>query len=175
MTLEDNAAGMGKRVVDATSARQSFREIVDEAAHHGRRVVITRSGRPVAALVSIRDLDHLTEGDAKVDGVMISDHDAKAETVPFDEFLTLNSLRPQPESEVAGRTLGDVGAQWAIGVIAEAASGKAVELVVERVREILSVGGRIPDEVELTNLIEEVRSSDSAEIKRAAEEALAGA
>lgn len=41
-------------------ARESFAELVNEAAYAGHRTVVTRHGKPVAAIVSIADLDALT-------------------------------------------------------------------------------------------------------------------
>jgi prevent-host-death family protein len=51
------------REVQASEVRQSFSDFVDECWRRGRRTVIKRNGKPVAALVSIADLHSLLESD----------------------------------------------------------------------------------------------------------------
>jgi len=52
-------------VVKKTSAAQAkaqFSALMAEVAHGGKRVVIERRGKPLAALVSVSDLERLEEG-----------------------------------------------------------------------------------------------------------------
>jgi prevent-host-death family protein len=78
----------GARTIDATVVRQTFREVVDEATGGGRRIVITRHGRPVAALIPMRDFERLQEKDAETDRRMLARRSATGGTVDFEEFAT---------------------------------------------------------------------------------------
>jgi prevent-host-death family protein len=43
--------------IDTTQARQEFAETVNEVAYGRRRIVVSRRGRRVAAIVPVEDLD----------------------------------------------------------------------------------------------------------------------
>ncbi|CAK0745638.1 Antitoxin (modular protein) [uncultured Gammaproteobacteria bacterium] len=45
--------------VDAITARAKFSELVNRAAYGQERVVLTRHGKPIAAVVSLADLEAL--------------------------------------------------------------------------------------------------------------------
>ncbi len=45
--------------VAATTLRTTISDILDRVVHHGERVAVERYGKPVAALVSSRDLELL--------------------------------------------------------------------------------------------------------------------
>lgn len=47
--------------VPADEARQSLGELIDRAGFMGERILITRHGKPVVALVSVRDAERLGE------------------------------------------------------------------------------------------------------------------
>lgn len=53
--------------VTTVDARNSFSEIVNRAAFGKERVVLTRRGKAVAAVVPVEDLDALQELDDKAD------------------------------------------------------------------------------------------------------------
>lgn len=57
----------GLRTMTAAGARSQFSEIVDRAAFGGERVVVTRRGKPLAALVTIEDLALLEELEDRAD------------------------------------------------------------------------------------------------------------
>ena len=46
----------------AAQAKAQFSALMAEVAHGGKRVVIERRGKPLAALVSVSDLERLEEG-----------------------------------------------------------------------------------------------------------------
>jgi prevent-host-death family protein len=46
----------------AAQAKSQFSALMAEVAHGGKRVVIERHGKPLAALVSVSDLERLEEG-----------------------------------------------------------------------------------------------------------------
>lgn len=48
-----------RREIPVTQARADLAELVNRVAYSGERVVLTRHGRPVAALVSAEDLELL--------------------------------------------------------------------------------------------------------------------
>ena len=57
----------GKNVVKKVSAAQAkaqLSSLMAEVAHGGKHVVIERRGKPLAAIVSISDLEHLEQGQA---------------------------------------------------------------------------------------------------------------
>ncbi len=42
-------------------ARENFAELVNQAAYGKNRVLLTRRGKPLAAVISIQDLDNLIQ------------------------------------------------------------------------------------------------------------------
>lgn len=46
--------------VSVAEAKRDFSELMMRAAHKGERFIIARRGRPMAALVSVEDLERLT-------------------------------------------------------------------------------------------------------------------
>lgn len=59
------------REVQASEVRQSFSNFLDECWRRGRRTVIKRNGKPVAALVSVADLQSLLEADREQGEAML--------------------------------------------------------------------------------------------------------
>jgi prevent-host-death family protein len=49
--------------VPVTQARAEFADLVNRVVYGGERVVVTRHGKPIVALVSAADLDRLEEAD----------------------------------------------------------------------------------------------------------------
>jgi prevent-host-death family protein len=70
MSDQDKGRFAGVRKVDATKARQSFSDFVTEVGAHGRRLLVTRNGKPTCAMVSLADLDILLARDAQHDVMM---------------------------------------------------------------------------------------------------------
>ena len=64
--------------VDAITARAKFSELVNRAAYGRERVVLTRHGKPIAAMVSLADLETLEQ--------MEDDHDAKLGVAVLEEW-----------------------------------------------------------------------------------------
>jgi len=52
--------------VTASEARDGFSELVNRVEYGGERIVVTRHGKPIAALVSASDLAALEGGIARV-------------------------------------------------------------------------------------------------------------
>ncbi len=50
------------KTITTVAARENFAELINQASYGGRRVILTRRGKPVAALISLRDLRILEEG-----------------------------------------------------------------------------------------------------------------
>ena len=81
----------GARTIEATQARQSFRDIMDEAYAAGRRVVIMRHKRPIAALVAITDFVRLCEIDKGADARMLeraTQEQEQSESVPIEGLIS---------------------------------------------------------------------------------------
>ncbi|MCW2642082.1 MAG: prevent-host-death protein [Dactylosporangium sp.] len=49
--------------IPVTQARAEFADLVNRVAYGGERVVVTRHGKPIAALVPAADLDRLEQDD----------------------------------------------------------------------------------------------------------------
>jgi prevent-host-death family protein len=49
------------KTITTVAARENFAELINQASYGGRRVILTRRGKPVAALVSLHDLRALEE------------------------------------------------------------------------------------------------------------------
>jgi len=50
--------------VSAAQAKVRFSALMAEVAYGGKHVIIERRGKPIAALVSVTDLEHLEQGQA---------------------------------------------------------------------------------------------------------------
>jgi prevent-host-death family protein len=50
--------------IPVTQARAEFAELVNRVVYGGERIVVTRHGRPLAALVPAEDLERLEQADA---------------------------------------------------------------------------------------------------------------
>jgi len=49
------------KTITTVAARENFAELINQASYGGRRVVLTRRGKPVAALISLNDLRFLED------------------------------------------------------------------------------------------------------------------
>jgi len=49
------------KTITTVAARENFAELINQASYGGRRVILTRRGKPVAALISLHDLRVLEE------------------------------------------------------------------------------------------------------------------
>ncbi len=49
------------KTITTVAARENFAELINQASYGGKRVILTRRGKPVAALVSLHDLRALEE------------------------------------------------------------------------------------------------------------------
>ncbi len=49
------------KTITTVAARENFAELINQASYAGHRVVLTRRGKPVAALVSLHDLRTLED------------------------------------------------------------------------------------------------------------------
>ncbi|MGW2109344.1 type II toxin-antitoxin system Phd/YefM family antitoxin [Streptomyces sp. NPDC001948] len=58
--------------IPVTQARAELAELINRVVYGGERVVVTRHGKPLVALVSAADLERLENGGAAVDEQVIS-------------------------------------------------------------------------------------------------------
>jgi len=82
----------GLRTMTAAGARSQFSEVVNRTAFGGERVVVTRRGKPLAALVPIEDLALLEELEDRLDArdFRVARKAARREaTVPWHELKRL--------------------------------------------------------------------------------------
>ena len=59
--------------ISATDARKDFARIVDAAYARSERVVLTRNGRPVAAVIPIEDLEALEDYEERLDAQAVKE------------------------------------------------------------------------------------------------------
>jgi prevent-host-death family protein len=50
--------------ITTVAARENFAELINQASYGGKRVILTRRGKPVAALISLHDLRTLEDRQA---------------------------------------------------------------------------------------------------------------
>jgi prevent-host-death family protein len=98
----DNAlARSNVDAVAAESAGEPFGAVIDHAAHDKARVVLTRDGKPVAAIVPIEDYDALEAiedaYDAKLAGEAIAAWEAagRPRGISHEELLAEYGLTPE--------------------------------------------------------------------------------
>jgi prevent-host-death family protein len=53
--------------VSASKAREEFGTLVDRAHYNGERIIVTKNGKPFAALVPIEDLEQLRALEDEID------------------------------------------------------------------------------------------------------------
>ncbi|HAH16712.1 MAG: type II toxin-antitoxin system Phd/YefM family antitoxin [Proteobacteria bacterium] len=68
----------GTRTMNATSVRQEWRDVVERVYHGDHRVIVERSGIPVAAIVSVADLNRLLEIAARLASPVVGEHTTNA-------------------------------------------------------------------------------------------------
>ena len=159
----------GAHPIDSSDARRTFRTVVDEVTASGRRYVIMRNGRPVAALVSLADLDHLLGHDTARDrGATQLALDG--EKLDFADFIKLGAaesgvsgevlaVAPPPLSLLAAEAAMTAIANLVVPQIAERAS----KIIVERLNERASGDGNL-DAGEESEVVEEVLASIQSEL-----------
>ncbi len=78
--------------VSVTEAREDFAELVNRAAYKEERVIITRRGRAIAAIVPIDDVAYLErlEDDYDLQEALkvLNDPDEMANTISWDQVKT---------------------------------------------------------------------------------------
>ncbi|MFG3132218.1 type II toxin-antitoxin system Phd/YefM family antitoxin [Streptomyces tendae] len=74
--------------IPVTQARAELADLINRVVYGGERVVVTRHGKPLVALVSAADLERLEEvresPDAQVVTSIAGVHDAPAASVPHE-------------------------------------------------------------------------------------------
>ena len=58
---------MSRIFLTTVEARENFAELIDRAAASGERIVITRHGEPMAALLSLDDLELIEEVERRLE------------------------------------------------------------------------------------------------------------
>ena len=51
--------------MSTVEARENFSELINQAAYGNKRIVLTRRGKPLVAVISINDLDQLNSLEAE--------------------------------------------------------------------------------------------------------------
>lgn len=72
-----------------SEARESFAELVNRAAYGHERVLVARRGRPIAAIVSIEDVELLERVEDELDRQAALEAQAdpeNAETIPWERI-----------------------------------------------------------------------------------------
>lgn len=53
--------------INTADAKEAFAELISRVSHHKERVILTRRGQPIAALIPMEDFNLLEENKAKSD------------------------------------------------------------------------------------------------------------
>lgn len=74
-------------MISTGKARDQFSDIINRAHYRGARVILTRRGKPVAAVVPIEDVEALEEMEDRID---VEEARRRLESpepaIPWDEF-----------------------------------------------------------------------------------------
>lgn len=78
---------MDVKTINSAKARNSFSDLLNESGFGGKRIVVTRKGKAVAALVSIEDLEVIQAMEDQKDvreatGIL---SDPKSEYIPWEQ------------------------------------------------------------------------------------------
>ena len=78
--------------INTIDAKEEFSEIINRVAHHKERVILTRRGKEVAAIIPVEDLYLLQESQNKsdLDDALEALKEARAEGT-----ITLNALQEE--------------------------------------------------------------------------------
>jgi len=79
--------------VRASIARDSFADTLNRVAYRGERIVLERYGKPVAALVSLDDLDLLERLEDEADVQAVAKARRERGSVPYDELRRKAGLK----------------------------------------------------------------------------------
>lgn len=75
--------------VSVSQAREEFADLVNRAAYKEERVIVTRRGRPIAAIVPIEDVAYLErledEYDVEEALKVLNDPNEMANTIPWEQ------------------------------------------------------------------------------------------
>ncbi|MGX1408789.1 prevent-host-death family protein [Streptomyces ambofaciens] len=114
--------------IPVTQARAELADLINRVVYGGERVVVTRHGKPLVALVSASDLERLEEAEGSPDGQVISSvaavHDPRRRDTPRAPPLRHRRGAPGAEPFVApgGRARPGAGVRPDAGT-PEATSG----------------------------------------------------
>ena len=78
---------MESKKVNSVKARQSFSKLLNESGNEGQRIIVTRKGNPVAAIVPLEDLEMLETLEDYKD-IQEAEHilsDKKSEFIPWEK------------------------------------------------------------------------------------------
>lgn len=101
------------KTINSAKARKNFSDILNESGFGGHRIVVTRKGKAVAALVPIEDLETIQEIEDKKD-VMEANRihsDPNSEFAPWEslirstELFTIDYLEEREQPTVQDRDL----------------------------------------------------------------------
>jgi len=78
---------MDVKTVNSTNARKSFSNLLNESGFGGRRIVVTRKGKAVAAMVPIEDLEAIQalEDQKDADEAERILSDSEREFIPWEQ------------------------------------------------------------------------------------------
>ena len=78
---------MDVKTINSANARKTFSDLLNESGFGGRRIVVTRKGKAVAAMVPIEDLEAIQaledQMDVKEAKRILSD--SKSEYIPWEQ------------------------------------------------------------------------------------------
>tara|TARA_R100001143_G_C3361083_1_gene135881 strand:- start:4406 stop:4726 length:321 start_codon:yes stop_codon:yes gene_type:complete len=101
---------MDVKTINSANARKNFSDLLNESGFGGHRIVVTRKGKAVAALVPIEDLETIQDMEDQMDGEEANRilSDPNSEFVPWEslkrstELFTEDFLEERNQPDVSG-------------------------------------------------------------------------
>jgi prevent-host-death family protein len=89
-----------KKSLSAAQARDNFSELLNRAAYGKERVILSRRGKPLAAIVPIQDVEAMEAFEDEIDSALIRERLAEWERdgrkgVTLEDYLATHGIKPR--------------------------------------------------------------------------------
>lgn len=85
---------MATTTINTLEAKEQFTDLINKVAHHGERIILTRRGKEIAAIIPVEDLQLLLETQDK--------HDLRDATEALKEARNLGTVTLEQIKEDTG-------------------------------------------------------------------------
>ena len=110
-------------MLEATKAKDTFGDTLNRAAYGKERIILTRRGKPIAALVPLEDIELLNELENQADAAEVRlarEEAARGEVVAWDPELLAGAQERDPEQVARVRSVRGKFARSAGSLASEA-------------------------------------------------------